>query len=139
MNNKKQYYPPRVAVENFVPNEYVATCWLLSCSTTDAEDYEKKHNTWVWQNETKPVHGASACGSFGSYTINDVAGTMKEYSQDQNKWFDCTVYSDEYVTQVSLNDISVNKKFYWTTGSGNRIWHHQGIVSQKDANHPNAS
>lgn len=39
---KQTWVTPRVNIQNFEANEYVAACWGVGCDWSTANDYEKK-------------------------------------------------------------------------------------------------
>ena len=140
---KKRWATPRAVVEEFEPNEYVAVCWGVECSTGAA-------NTVEWGFYRNPVqagvtHDEAYCGQTSHQWLvdsdnNNVAESMTEINTDGLGNLSCTIYTD--ATYTSVRDISTVKSgnyIYWTTSSGDRTWHHQGWVSDTVPGHPNRS
>lgn len=149
----KTWETPKVLVEEFEENEYVAACYSVVCNVNAANDVEKKWmiSTGPWWNSSKisnydagQTHSATACGSPGNYYIIDNNNdgkfdSMIENSSDLGR-LPCTIYTnDSYKIPASWSGINSGQIVYWTTSSGDRTWHHQGIVGTKDASHPNRS
>lgn len=43
---KRKWEEPRILVQEFIANEYVAVCWGVACSVTEANKYEASiHNS----------------------------------------------------------------------------------------------
>lgn len=57
----------------------------------------------------------------------------------------CTIYtgyeegSGQFTGLTSASDVHIGQQIYWTTQSGNRIWHHRGTVTATAEGHPNRS
>lgn len=144
MINRKQYYPPRITVEKFIPNEYVAACWGVGCDYSWANDYEKNNNTKVWQSDKENGHRSGHCGSSSNQVIIDRDGDnipdlMREEGTDGLGRLNCTIYSDEFNTPLSVASVSVGMTIYWTTSVGSKTWHHKGTVEPKLSGRPNHS
>ena len=65
---KMRWEEPRIEVQQFMPNEYVAVCWGVACSTGAANEVEQG---WIiggpWWDPTNnyeagQTHSASLCG-----------------------------------------------------------------------------
>ena len=140
---KEKWTAPRTVIEKFTPNEYVAACWVVSCSWSQANDYEKRNNYWDGGNVK---HVSNECGNFSHQYLVDNNGdgtpdAMYEQSSELGR-LDCTIYKDLGYSEIiqDLSTIDVGDYIYWTTSSGDRTWHHQGWVkSTAPTNHPNAS
>ena len=149
----KRWVKPRTEVQVFEANEYVAACYSVVCDVNAANDIEKG-----WMIQTGPwwdpgvisnydagqTHSATACGALGNYYVKDNNGdgrfdSMIENSSDLGR-LTCTIYTgDDYRTQASWSGIATGQTIYWTTVSGDRTWHHQGVVGTVDSSHPNRS
>ena len=40
---KTKWITPRTEIETFVPDEYIAVCWGVSCDVDNANIYEQTH------------------------------------------------------------------------------------------------
>lgn len=148
----KTWETPRVLVEEFEENEYVAACYNVVCDVDAANDVEKKWmiSTGLWwpreisNYDAGQTHSSTACGSLGNYYIQDNNNDGKfdgmiENSSDLGR-LTCTIYTDaSYKSQANWSGITSGQTVYWTTSYENRTWHHQGMVGTQDASHPNRS
>lgn len=140
---KKRWVEPRVQVEEFMPNEYVAVCWGVACSTGKANTVEKGY----YLNPVKAgvTHDDAYCGQTSHQWLvdsdnNNVAESMTEINTDGLGNLVCTVYTDSsYSTVRDISTVQSGNYIYWTTSSGDRTWHHQGLVSDTVPGHPNRS
>ena len=150
---KATWTEPRVEVQEFIPNEYVAVCYSVVCDTVAANDVEKgwiiRYDGWraISNYADGQTHSSTACGALGNYYATDDDGnglidSLTEYSADQGA-LACTLYTNaDYNQTAKWNTVSASSgTIYWTTTSadGKRTWHHQGIVQTADASHPNRS
>lgn len=140
---KRKWEEPRILVQKFIPNEYVAVCWGVACSTGDANEYEASiHNS-------KQDHRADYCGTIGHQWLTDgnndgIPESMSEIGTDGLGTLACTIYTDgTYRWQGDISTVKVNDYIYWTTSAGSgkdrRTWHHQGRVTETTPGHPNRS
>lgn len=142
---------PRVLVQSFEPNEYVASCWGVGCTVNGSDiipsyDYVQgggKHGQGgKVENNT---HSLEHCGFAGNQVIYDdngdgVADRMVEVGTDGLGTLACTLYSDKnYSNPMSVSSVKVGQTIYWTTESGARTWHHTGTVTATVPGHPNRS
>lgn len=142
----EKWETPRVTIQEFEPNEYVAACYNIKCNVDAANGVEKRWmlNNWESNYENGQTHAADRCGSFGSYYVIDdnedgSFDRMIEISPDLGE-LSCSLYTNSsYKVLGNWNDIQSGSYIYWTTSSGNRTWHHQGRVAYQDTSHPNRS
>lgn len=153
---KKRWVEPRVQVEEFMPNEYVAVCWGVQCSIDPANAYEEtvpaycdgqgKHRPHQSNNyHVGQTHRTEYCGTLGHQWLvdsdgNNVPENMYEISTDGLGNLACTLYTDgSYSNVLDISAVRAGDYIYWTTSSGNRTWHHQGRVTGTTPGHPNRS
>ena len=144
---KKRWVEPRVQVEEFMPNEYVAVCWGVACSTDDANVVEQGWMLDRWESnyENGQTHQGDHCDTLtNQWVIDDnddgTVDRMIETGTDGLGNLTCTLYTDDrYRNTASFSGVTTGSYIYWTTTSGNRTWHHQGTVIGTDASHPNRS
>ena len=140
---KMRWEEPRIEVQQFMPNEYVAVCWGVACSVGDANAYEASiHNS-------AQDHRTEYCGTTGHQWLTDrnndgTPESMSEIGTDGLGTLACTIYTDgTYRRQGDIRDVEVGDYIYWTTSSGDRwnrrVWHHQGLVTETTPGHPNRS
>lgn len=144
---KMRWEEPRIEVQQFMPNEYVAACWGVSCSVDAANDVEKRWvlNCWESNYEKGQTHDAAHCGMQTNQWVIDDDGNgtvdrMIETGTDGLGDLTCTLYTGpDYKGVTSFSGVTTGSYIYWTTTSGNRTWHHQGRVVGTDSSHPNRS
>lgn len=129
---KEKWFAPKTVIEEFTPNEYVAACWGVACDWSAANDYEKSIGIY---DETHLCHAANQCGQQKNQRLYDTDGDgkidiMKETGTDGLGNLECIIYRDEYITQISPDQVNPGDFIYWTTSSGYKTWHHRGTVSK---------
>ena len=153
---KAMWETPRIAVEAFSANEYVAACWGVGCNTDQANEWEKNHifgtNKEItndrWQTswyEKEVSHRDEHCGNSGNQVIFDydndgIADAMQEVGTDGLDDLDCTIWTDNtFSTERDISTVHIGDIIYWTTSAGDKIWHHIGEVFATVLGHPNRS
>ena len=148
---KTTWTEPRIEVQEFIPNEYVAVCWGVACSVDAANDVERKWmlNRWESNYENGQTHSGDHCGTLtNQWVIDDnndgTVDRMIETGTDGLGDLTCTLYTNAtYSTTTSFNGVGIGSYIYWTTSDGSgrdkRTWHHQGTVIGTDSSHPNRS
>ena len=43
----EKWETPRVTIQEFEPNEYVAVCWGVACDVRWANDYQRRYGFWA--------------------------------------------------------------------------------------------
>lgn len=138
---KKQWTSPRILVQEFEANEYVAACWDVACNTVEANIHQGKTH---FSGEThNPIH----CGNAANQVLKDINNdgsfdTMTEVGTDNLGNLPCYVYTDlTYSTPQNLSNLKSGDLIFWITQTkdGSRKWFHQGWVKDQDPNHPNRS
>lgn len=144
---KMTWTEPRIEVQKFIPNEYVAVCWGVACSVDAANDVEKNWmlNKWESNYVNGQTHSSDHCGTLtNQWVIDDnndgTVDRMIETGTAGLGNLTCTLYTDDsYDQKASFSGVTIGSYIYWTTSSGNRTWHHQGNVIGTDSSHPNRS
>lgn len=147
---KRAYETPMACAEEFMPNEYVAVCWGVSCSVNDANSVErgwpiKVNGRWTNNYAAGQTHQSDHCGTqTNQWVIDDnndgTVDRMIETGTDGLGNLSCTLYTDAtYTTKGSFSGVTTGSYIYWTTTAGDRTWHHQGSVIGTDSSHPNRS
>ena len=141
---KKMWSEPRIAVQEFVPNEYVAACFKLACGrgSDPSLPYGSHWQTGEWGNVSHSTIGTPhTCGdASANRVITDDGGffqSVGEFNGEQgwlNGGFDYILQKDGNNT-VDAGDVI----FWHTTASDGRKWTHWGVVQQQDSSHPNHS
>lgn len=141
---KKQWTLPRILVQEFEANEYVAVCWGVACRYNDANIWEREHHN------AGSLHTVGGCGTLTNQFLKDTDGDNKpdvmiELSSTGDVDLPCKIYADsEYSTPGTLSGKGAGDTIYWTTekdyGWGNiTVWHHQGVIESTYPGHPNRS
>ena len=139
---KKTWAFPLVCVQQFEANEYVAACWGVGCSVSEANSIEQSLRNYDPNNL---YHGADHCGLSGNQVIYDdnndgTADRMVEVGTDGLGTLNCTIYTDSsYSTPMDVSSVSAGQTIYWTTSAGKKTWHHVGTVFNTVPGHPNRS
>ena len=145
----EKWETPRVTIQEFEPNEYVAACWAIACKygIQGGEDGMNNPNWW-WLEGSDATHtlrsDGTGCGHEDNQFItqNDNGSfSVKEINTqglgDLNTRL--TTYSNYRGLSSSISDVEPGDIIYWTTSSGNRTLYHMGKVSTADYGHPNRS
>lgn len=66
---KKKWEEPRIMVQQFVPNEYVAACYRIRCRTPHGNAsykyiYDDTNDNGVWDSEDRRIYSAGFMGTF---------------------------------------------------------------------------
>ena len=140
---KRKWEEPRILVQEFTPNEYVAVCWGVACEVGPANTYEESIRNAAQD------HRAEYCGTTGHQWLTDrnndgTPESMSEINTDGLGTLACTIYTDgTYRQRGDISTVGVGDYIYWTTSAGSgrdrRTWHHQGLVTETSPGHPNRS
>ena len=144
---KEKWVTPKILVEEFAANEYVAACWGVGCNWEAANEWEKTHyykkgQTWY---DIECSHAQDHCGNSGNQVIYDdnndgTADRMVEIGTDGLGTLSCKLWTDDtYTEQKNIADVKIGNTIYWTTSAGEKIWHHIGTVFETVFGHPNRS
>ena len=138
----EKWETPRVTIQEFEPNEYVAACWGVGCNVDWSNRYEK----WQGEYENGVTHRWDHCGNSSNQVIFDdnndnVGDRMVETGTDGLGELECQIYWDAYYTQPRpVSTVEIGNIIYWTTtASDGRTWNHKGTVFATAEGHPNRS
>lgn len=139
----EKWETPRVTIQEFEPNEYVAACWGVGCDVAWSNAYEMKHDGDYWNGVT---HDSAHCGNSSNQVIFDdngdnVGDRMIETGTDGLGDLVCTIYTDDTYSAVrDVSTVKIGNTIYWTTrASDGRTWNHRGTVFATADGHPNRS
>lgn len=88
---KQVWEKPRIEVQKFIPNEYVAACYKIKCTTPNGNStyyylYDDTNGNDVWDNSDQliysPLFGFRGCGNWHSGVIRDEAPTANGFVTD---------------------------------------------------------
>lgn len=138
----EKWETPKVTIQEFEPNEYVAACWGVECDTGWGNWYEIK--TGDFSNGVS--HDGAHCGNSSNQVIFDdngdgIGDRMVETGTDGLGDLVCTIYTnDTYSTVRDVSSVKIGDEIYWTTtASDGRTWNHKGTVFGTAEGHPNRS
>lgn len=138
----EKWETPRVTIQEFEPNEYVAVCWGVKCDVEWSNNYEMMTGDY----NKNITHSWDHCGNSSNQVIYDNNGdgigeAMIETGTDGLGDLACTIYTDEYYRVVrDVSSVHVGETIYWTTtASDGRTWNHRGTVFETADGHPNRS
>lgn len=145
---KKQWTLPRILVQEFEANEYVAACYMLACMR-GPENKLYPGGEWKYSQKGDVSHSApgtpgTCADASANRVITDDGGVFSsigEFNKEQgwlNGDLDCIIQNDGNDT-IDPGDV-----VFWHTESRNwwgvdRRWNHWGVVQQQDPSHPNHS
>ena len=99
---KKKWIQPHITIQPFEPNEYVAVCWGVACSTMQANYVEQ---TWRLPNggtnfDAGQNHRNHHCGTTGNQWLVDenndgTPEVMREINTDGLGTLTCTLYTND--------------------------------------------
>lgn len=144
---KSRYMKPVLAVQNFVPNEYVAACFELACGRGSDSSFPYGR---YWDDPERgdvshsPIGTPNTCGDAGANrVITDDGGLFQSVGElnGEQGWLNGGL---DYISQMDGNNtVDPGDVIFWhTEASGrhdNRRWNHWGVVQQQDPDHPNHS
>lgn len=141
----REYVTPRMTGETFASNEYISVCWGVKCDTSWANKYEISHGYWDNGNVS---HASDHCGNSSNQVIYDddedgIADRMVEVGTDGLGNLQCLIFTNERYNKIvnisSITSEKIGDPIYWTTSSGDRTWHHKGVITATAEGHPNRS
>ena len=138
----EKWETPRVTIQEFEPNEYVAACWGVGCDVDWSNSYEIKQGDFG----NGVTHSWDHCGNSSNQVIFDdnddnVGDRMIETGTDGLGDLSCTIYTDNTYSSVrDVSTVQIGQIIYWTTkASDGRTWNHGGTVFATAEGHLNRS
>lgn len=127
---KKQYEKPRMSIDIFEANEYIAACWKINCNVPLGYGYIDNNNnqtydggdtllTPSWWGQPEDVKG---CGTWHK----GVEGVPGDGPTANAMWHPSSGNSDYYV-------------YYWRDGNGDYDVHFSKVEDAQWETNPNAS
>ena len=145
---KKMWAEPKIAVQEFVPNEYVAACWQVECrvgyGNYGGYGSEQRWRMWGYQRPYGDAcddhRGSCSIASNNQFNVDEYGNVsfFAENSSEQGS------LNGGYTGTIDVNGNNIiddGDLIFWYTLSGNedRRWNHYGRVSNISAGHPNRS
>lgn len=129
---KKKWEEPRIEVQKFIPNEYVAACWKINCNVPTGYGFVDNNNNrkYDWGEEKLTPDGSYGCGKFhtGVQGVPDDGPTANAMWQPQE--FGILAYHDK----GAAYDV-----YYWRDGTGTYDVHFSKVEDAEWETNPNAS
>lgn len=145
---KKMWAEPKIAVQEFVPNEYVAACWEVGCVVGNGNygGYGDGDNWRMW-DWVAPWGGAchdhtGSCRIPNNNQFNvDEYGNVSFFAENSSDQGSLNGGYTGYIDRNNSDSIDNGDLIFWYTLSGNsdRRWNHYGTVTDISADHPNRS
>lgn len=145
---KKKWEEPKIQVQEFVANEYVAACYYLACERGNSPDNVPDLSNWNNIAEKEAGDGVpithaktgiqGTCGDASANRVLTTEGSIYPKVQEKNGvqgWISGGF--DKWEDVVKDGKIGEGDIIYWHTESnnGDRRWNHWGHVGRSDANH----
>ena len=129
---KRKYEKPMLVSEAFIPNEYVAVCFLVKCDVCGSDESPTYNNLGGGRKEENNTHSCdTGCGDPNNqYITGDIGSwTFMEINSDQG-----SALVTENITYGTVGD---NAAISWNTRNtrDGRIWHHHGHMIGSRPNH----
>lgn len=133
---KMRWEEPRIEVQKFIPNEYVAACYRIKCTTPNGNEsynyiYADSNNNGMWDSNDKRIYssmlGFTGCNQWHKGVILDVAPKANGFVTEG--------------TNPSKNASEAVAVFYWYENLGQQ-YEDIHVMTPGDENYesnPNAS
>ena len=118
---ERKWETPRVLVQEFEPNEYVAVCWGVECDVDWANKYEMEHGRDYWNGVT---HDEAHCGNssnqvirtddYGNQRYKDFPITKIEIFGKQSENYDQSAKGELKPFSYDVNENGFDNG-YWST------------------------
>lgn len=136
----EKWETPRVTIQEFEPNEYVAACWYIACEY-GIHNLEDPRSGNLHQKGSDGLGCGWADNQVirdnpdGTFSIREEDGYLEDYDMEMTKNSDYTGLSR------TLANVNANDTIYWITKSsdGSQKWFHYGTVVNPTPDHPNRS
>lgn len=146
---KKEWKEPKIMVQQFMANEYVATCWGVECIVGNGNyggyGWEPWNNVAPYGNQCHDHTGSCSIASNNQFNV-DEAGNVSFYAENNAQQGTLRGGCTSYIDNNNSGKIDDGDTIFWyTLGSkdtGNpkgRRWNHYGTVVNADSSHPNRS
>ena len=144
----EKWETPRVTIQEFEPNEYVAACWTVACDVGDGDYGGYGAQTgWYYWNGVAPKGGgcndhtgSCSIASNNQFNVSE-NGTVSFYAENSSDQGSLNGGYTNYIDINKNNIVDDGDIIFWYTlsGNGDRRWNHYGTVQTADSSHPNRS
>lgn len=137
---KMRWEEPRVEVQKFIPNEYVAACYIIHCETPRGNSsykylFDDSNGNGTWDSEDQLLYQAS--GWYGSFSGCNKwhRGVIRDEAPSANGF----VTTVRYPSQAGGRD-KVDAVFWWNERLGADSDYHCMVPGDENyTSNPNAS
>ena len=145
---ERKWEAPRILVQEFEPNEYVAICWTVACTVGDGNYgiYGNKERWSHWGGQ-EPYGGnchdhtgSCSIASNNQFNVSE-SGHVSFYAENSSDQGSLNGGYTSYIDNNGNGTIDDGDLIFWYTlsGNGDRRWNHYGKVTNPTPNHPNRS
>lgn len=132
---KMRWEEPRIEVQKFIPNEYVAACWKIHCNVPTGFGFIDKNNNDQYDRNVDTQltpDGAYGCGTWhtGVQGVPDDGPTANAMWQPQ----EYGGFWEGYENAGPAYDV-----YYWRDGNGRYDVHFSKVNDAQWETNPNAS
>ena len=145
---ERKWETPRVLVQEFEANEYVAACWTVACSVGNGNygtyGYQDRWRNWNGQspygNNCDDHTGSCSIASNNQFNVSE-SGQVSFYAENSSDQGSLNGGYTNYIDNNGNNTIDDGDIIFWYTlsSNGDRRWNHYGTVTNPTPNHPNRS
>lgn len=145
---KKSWEEPKIMVQQFVPNEYVAICWGVACSVGGGDYGTYGLEYWdgvaPYGNLCHDHTGSCSISSNNQFNV-DANNNVSFYAENNDEQGSLSGGYTSYIDNNGNNKVDGGDIIFWYTlgydsrGKVNRRWNHYGTVVNADSKHPNRS
>ena len=86
MREMKKWVNPSAAVQEFLPNEYVAACWNIKCNVEYGTGYYEKNGRPGYQKGDEKIAEGKGCGTMHVASGIDAAGPAANAMWQESGW-----------------------------------------------------
>lgn len=144
----EKWETPRVTIQEFEPNEYVAACWTVACMVGNG-DYGRYGSRDRWRHwGYREPYGSDCHNHTGSCSIEknnqfnvSKDGVVSFYAENSSEQGSLNGGYTDFIDNNEDGVVNDGDIIFWYTLSGNsdRRWNHYGTVVNPTPDHPNRS
>lgn len=144
----EKWETPRVTIQEFEPNEYVAACWTVACTVGNG-DYGRYGSRDWWRHwGYQEPYGSDCDNHTGSCSIEknnqfnvSKDGVVSFYAENSSEQGSLNGGYTDFIDNNGDGVVNHGDIIFWYTLSGNsdRRWNHYGTVVNPTPDHPNRS
>lgn len=133
---KMRWEEPRIKVQKFMPNEYVAACYNIGCNVPTGFGFiDNNGNDRYDQGDTK----LTSDGVYGCGTVHEGVPGVPDDGPVANAMWQPQRYQGGIIFGSYVNDGPAYDVFYWRDGRGRLDIHFSKVSDANWEKNPNAS